>query len=929
MIKKITLFTILVLLTSVGFTQVMQISGNVKDTATKANVKNAVVALLTPKDSILKSYTRVKADGSYTLSNVKPGKYILSVSHPNFGEYIDDINITEAQNNIPSIALTTKIKLLEAVIVRSGNPIKIKGDTTVYTADSFKVSANANVEELLKKLPGIQVDKNGEIKAMGEKVEKVLVDGEEFFGDDPGMAVKNLRADAVKEVQVFDKKSEQSEFTGIDDGKTKKTINLKLKEDKKKGYFGKVDIAGGLNNKYGNRYNDNILLSSFKGKRKLTGFLLNGNTGQDRLNWQDEQKFGDNEGMVMDEESGFTYYDGSRGASDEEPYVDAQNGFMTNVNAGAQYSNKFNDGKTSLNFSPKYNEQRYVNTTNQYQQNNVDTTSFNTNSTDVNNVNRNNIKLKTVVDLKLDSANTTLKITASSNFYHTESTVFSNSITNIGTATKSAFANSFDRIIQNNSDKQAYSLNAVLKHKFKKARRTISLNTDWSQINSDGDNILKSNNVAANGASVDIININQQKDFDKQTGKFSSKVTYTEPLSKKFALELGYQFSVNHGANDQTTLNFNPITGKYDGKVDTLSNQFRQNIIENLPSAKINYAHKKFKVNVGAGLNFINFDLKDLSSSIAANRSYTNFAPTANLSYAYKSNHNFSVRYNGNTRQPTINQLQPLRTNNDVFNQYIGNPNLKPSFTNNFSVNHNAYNFIKDLWMYQSLNLGVTNNSIATNRITNKSTGATVSQPINTNGNINLNFYGGMGMKLKKINTRINFNLNGGYNKYVDFINSQKVATNNTNAGISFYAQKSKDKVYDFSMNVGTNYNIQKTTQSNFENKYLTTEFGLDATGYLKKVWSLNASYELNSRQKTAQAPGYTFNILNARLQRTFKKDEFTVYVLAKDLLNQNIGLDRTFGQNASFTETRNDRLQRYWMVGFAWNFKNKATAKK
>ncbi len=155
-------------------------------------------------------------------------------------------------------------------------------------------------------MPGIQVDKDGKIKAMGETVEKVLVDGEEFFGDDPGMAVKNLRADAVKEVEVFNKKSEQAEFTGIDDGKTQKTINLKLKEDKKKGYFGKIDVAGGLQKIIDHRYNDNLLFSSFKGKRKLSAFLLNGNTGQDGLSWQDEEKYGgrDDISMNMDEDGG-------------------------------------------------------------------------------------------------------------------------------------------------------------------------------------------------------------------------------------------------------------------------------------------------------------------------------------------------------------------------------------------------------------------------------------------------------------------------------------------------------------------------------------------------------------------------------------------------------------------------------------------------
>ncbi|HNJ28602.1 MAG TPA: carboxypeptidase regulatory-like domain-containing protein, partial [Ferruginibacter sp.] len=214
------------------------ISGSVSDTSQNKSIANAVVLLLTPKDSILYKFTRTDARGSYTFRNVKPGDYILMTTHPYFADFVDNVSVTETTTAIPAIAVTSKSKLLQEVIVKSGNPIRVKGDTTIYTADSFKVSANANVEELLKKLPGIQVDKSGKITAMGEQVTKVLVDGEEFFGDDPGMAVKNLRADAVKEVQVFDKKSEQAEFTGIDDGKTQKTINLKMKEDRKKGYFG-------------------------------------------------------------------------------------------------------------------------------------------------------------------------------------------------------------------------------------------------------------------------------------------------------------------------------------------------------------------------------------------------------------------------------------------------------------------------------------------------------------------------------------------------------------------------------------------------------------------------------------------------------------------------------------------------------------------
>ena len=279
--KKLIVF-LGILSTYSSFAQRAQISGQVQDANQEKPIKNAVVALFTPKDSLLYLFTRTDTTGRYILKNVEPGKYIFSASQPYYADRLNDINVS-GDTKLPATKLISKGELLQEVIVKTGSPMRIKGDTTVYTADSFKVSANANVEELLKKLPGIQVDQDGNIKAMGETVQKVLVDGEEFFGDDPGMAVKNLRADAVKEVQVFDKKSDQSEFTGIDDGKTQKTINLKLKENKKTGYFGKIDVAAGPEKHIDNRYNSNLMFGSFKGKRKFSAFLLNGNTGQDGL----------------------------------------------------------------------------------------------------------------------------------------------------------------------------------------------------------------------------------------------------------------------------------------------------------------------------------------------------------------------------------------------------------------------------------------------------------------------------------------------------------------------------------------------------------------------------------------------------------------------------------------------------------------------
>jgi hypothetical protein len=923
-LKTITAFACLVIFSFSTKAQQVKLSGIVNEAETHKPVQNAVIALLTTKDSVLYKFTRTKADGKFLIQNINPGSYILMTTHPYYADLLDEVTI-EKDVQLPLLNLTSKSKLLQEVIVKTGSPLRIKGDTTIYTADSFKVSANANVEELLKKLPGIQVDKDGKIKAMGETVSKVLVDGEEFFGDDPGMAVKNLRADAVKEVQVFDKKSDQAEFTGIDDGKTQKTINLKLKEDKKNGYFGKINVSAGPQKNIENRYNDNLMFSSFKGKRKFTAFLLNGNTGQDGLNWEDQQKYGGNDDITMslDDDGGIMVM--YSGGSDDEPYVDTKNGFMTNVNAGLQYTNKWND-KQSINLSPKYNSQQYTNHQQSFTQTQVEDSVLNINSREINNVNRHNFKLKGIFDVKIDSMNT-LKITANANFYHTESESDRNSI---NTGNNGTLKNTSSRQLQTKSDKSALSGNIIFKHKFNKARRTLSLIADWNTLNNDGTNFLKSQNQSYfDGNPAGSQQLNQMKDFNTSTSNLSAKIIYTEPLSKAYSLELGYQLAYNYGNNDQITYNYTPGTSKYETIVDSLSNEFKQNIIQNIPSAKINFSTKKVKINIGSGFGFTDFELQDLTYNKDYNRDYVNFFPSANLTYTYKANHGIRVNYNGNTRQPTINQLQPLRNNNDYFNQYIGNPNLKPSFTNSFHVSHNSYNFLTEIWTYQSFNLRIENNSITNNRIIDIDSGKTISQPINTNGNISMNLYGGFGFKLKKLDTRLGINPSMSYNKYADVINNKKSYSTTFSPGSEVSLSKSKEKKYDVTIRDDFTYNSNTTSQNDTRIHYISNQLSFDGTLYIKKVWSVTAKYEFNSRQRTFQYDNnLNTHILNALVQKTFKNNEFTAYFVVRDILNQNIGINRNFSGN-TYSEVRNDRLKRYFLIGFTWDFKNKGAKKQ
>lgn len=909
-----------------AISQTTKVSGVLKDTTANKLVEHAVVAMITQQDSVLVNFTRSKADGSFAFDVPSGKQYTFMVMHPTFADFVEDMEATGATLAVHTVSLTPKSKLLEAVIIKSGNPIRIKGDTTIYTADSFKVSANANVEELLKKMPGIQVDKNGEIKAMGETVEKVLVDGEEFFGDDPGMAVKNLRADAVKEVQVFKKKTDQAEFTGIDDGQSKQTINLKLKDDKKVGYFGKADLAGGLLKNLDDRYNSNLMFSTFKGKRKLSAFLLNGNTGQDGLSWQDMEKYGGLDGMNMEmtDDGGVMFFGSSR-SSDDEPYVNTQDGYTTNVNAGVQYSNKWNDKKT-LNFSPKFNSQ--VNDNNRYrfmqtQLGNDSTLNETTNGRT--HLDRYNFKTNGSYEIKIDS-NNTLKITLAANVYHTETSETKSTVT---LDQDSNLVNSSDRIQELISDKQAYSGTALFKHKFKKARRTLSINTDYYIQLSEADNFLESENLFYANGITDTLRQHQVRNTDKTTQRVSARAVYTEPLSKKYSMEISHEFSLNAGKSDQSTYEYTPATGKFDQVIDSLTNDFDQSIIINKPSVKLNYADKKLKYNFGSGFGITSFDLNNYSLNQRYIRHYINFFPQAMLTYSYKSNASLRFNYNGSTQQPTINQLQPITNNDNLFMKYLGNPDLKPAFNHSINLSHNNYNFLKERWMYQSIWVNLRSNSITNNRIIDQQTGITTIQPINTDGNVTAGFWGGLGMKLKKLNLRINIDPNFNYNRFADIINSQKYFTDNFNGGVRLGLSKSKDKKYDFWLSNNINLNSNKNRINNSKISYITNTVAVNATVYYKKVWSLSTDYDYYYREKTQQFRNSLNNHLwNARLQRTFKDNEFTAYLLVRDILNQNVGITRSFSGN-TLTEERNDRLKRYFMLGFTWNFKNKAPKAK
>ncbi len=897
--------------------QIISVSGSVADTSEKKGIKNAVVALLSTKDSVLYKFTRTDANGKYSFKNVKVGEYVVMTTHPYFADVIFSHDIKDADTKIPDISLTSKSKLLAEVIVKSGSPIRIKGDTTVYTADSFKVRPGANVEELLKKLPGITVDKDGKITAMGEQVKKVLVDGEEFFGDDPGIATKNLRADVVKEVEVFDKKSDQATFTGIDDGVKDKTINLKLKDNAKKGYFGKAEAG----TDFSNYYNNSVMANAFRGKRKLAAYGIMSNTGKTNLDWNDNQNYGGNDGtnMEMMDGGGIMIY--NDGGGDGDSYWNGRGGIPQNWNGGLHYSNKFNDGKQSLNSGYKISK---VNSPGG--QRNYSTTFFPGDSSNSSTSITENFssKLKQSLNLTFETnidSNNSLKFTARANLNNTKS---NGTYSLVSTDDDSKLVNTSNRRTKSKVDNEAINTTLLWKHKFKKLARTLTVNTTFNYSSSKTDGFVYSDNDFFKGF-IKHDTTDQENIKNVKTNNFTTNLTYTEPLAKDIFLSANYTFSRMANTNDRFT--YEPdAQGVYTARIDSLTNSYIFNQTINRPGLSFRLVKKKYNFNIGAAISFSHFTQDDRSKAIFRTYNYTNFFPTASFYKKMSGYGGIRINYSGSTKAPTLDQLQPIVDLTDPINQYVGNPDLKQSFTHNINLNYNFYNVLKERGLWAGIYGNVTQNAFV-NQVIYDSSGKSKRQTVNTNGNYYFNLYSNYNFKWKKPNIHISFGPNIGVSQNISYIGFpgfpiQKTINKSQTYGINANLRKEKENKYEFSIGPEFSWvNGSNSTGNSALAKYWQFNLDVNAEVTILKKFRLGSELEYKDKQQDPKFPQKNrFTIWNASLKRSLYKEILVANLSVNDILNERRGYDRSFSNN-QYSETYYNTLKRYWMISIVWNF--------
>lgn len=907
---------LLILLVLIGFVSVEAqervIKGIVNDTLNKQNLSNAVVSLLRPKDSVLVKFVRTDSKGNFTIPKVIAGNYILQVSYPNYAEYSDNINFTGTEDKLMgTIPLITRANLLQEVIVKQRiSAIRVKGDTTIYTADSFHVSANADVQELLKKMPGIQVNSKGEITTQGERVNKVLVDGEEFFSDDPAVVTKNLRADAIDKVQVFDKKSDQAVFTGIDDGQKQKTINLQLKEDKKKGFFGKAEAGTDFD-----KYNyGKLMANAFKGKRKLAGYITHDNTKFETLNWDENRNYaGDpNTTTTITDDGGIMMYS----SGDEFSWGQ---GLPISTTAGFHFSNKWNEDKSNTNHTYQFNKLNVTGKTSSITQNILPDTSF-TNTTEQTQANeRTRNKLTSMYEVQIDSSNSlkfTLRasdIKSSSNLNYLGKSISSDD----------KLINETDRTTNNTDDNKNLNTTILWRKKFLKKGRTFSVNADltFTDKNENGYLFAKNQFFDKNGNLIRLDNVDQRKENFQTGSSINSNFTYTEPLWKNTFLILSYRLNINRNDAERNTFNKDP-NGKYSVLSDTLSNHFIFNTTGNTGGFNIRYQVKKFNFAVGSGLGTVNYHMNDIRKNNDRDVSYTNFTPAILFKYTPKQQRRVELNYNGTTENPTLNQIQPLIDNTDPLNITVGNQNLKQAFRHNINFRASDYKVLKSRNISFSVNYNATDNAISNNSFVD-SLGRRINQAINVSGNYSFRANADYGFEIIP-SLNLGFEVGPTVSQYVSYVNGLRNETKTNATSFSINSGYWSDKMINFWVNFDARYNksVSSIRPDVATNYWSYTSWSNLQFKFKKQKLYFDFNGQFTFYQKTtAFANQQNAYIVNGGIRKTISKDDkWEAKFFVNDIFNQNLGINRNISSNF-ISETTTQNVKRYFMLSLIYNF--------
>lgn len=856
----------------------------------------AVVALLAP-DSTLIQYTRTHKDGGFYLEHIPPGSYLLFITHPAYNSLVRSIHTDgHIDTDLGIVALPPRADTLPSVTVtpRSLGP-QWHGDTLEYNTAHVKTRINATVEELLLRLPGVQVDQDGNITVNGQRIQQLLVDGKAFFGDDPTIVTRNFNADMIAKAQVLDKKSKQAEFTGVDDGKRTKTLNLVLKEDSKKGYFLKTE-AGGDTDGF---YNANGLFGSFKGNRQLAALGMAANTGATNFN-----------GNVGQYGSSLILFQGIA-----DPFgATAGTGIPTTAGGGTHYANSWGEGQANLTGDYSYGRvsSRPFSTliSRQVLPDSIYIQQQQSSSRNFHDQHRVNASLEGTLDT-LSAYNIAFDgntVQGHNDFQSNSSSSFNDTLVN-------------SSIRNIHSDIQSQNFNTSMMWRIRGRRKkdrnfTVGAGVVSQQSTANGFLYAINSFFQPNGSPLRTDTTDQRKANRSNDLAFSGSLSYTRAVWTDAILALSYGVTFSKSRSFQST--YAHSDGKYDKFIDSLSNDYQNNVLTQQATVNLQGRTSRIMYVIGGDILDYTYRQTDLLKDNILRTHYLNFAPRINTRYGINKYKGINIDYSGRTQQPSITQLQPVQNNNDPLHIVKGNPGLRGSFTHDFGIMYSE--FVNPIFNL-NFNFGFTTNSISAKTYTD-TLGRQITQAVNVNGNYNFSLNYSFTRKIKQMDLDVSVSTNVMYNRTVNYVNQYLSRNNNYGSTGGITLSKFAPGKFSLQVNARANYTFGNSSVNiNGNIHYWTQYYSAQFSIFFLKGFEINTNGVYNWRQKLDNFDKKNATLLlNVSIGKDFLKNQLNIRWRMYDILGQNAGISRTTTANQT-TESNYNVMGRYWMLSAGWRF--------
>lgn len=892
--KQLCLLFFIITINTIGFSQDYLITGKVADGETKQSLEAATIYVESIRDSTLLSYTITNQKGLFELElRTKRANVNLFIIYNGYKTLKKQVELSKSDIDLGELALQVQPQQLEEVsVVGERVPITIKKDTLQFNADSFKTRPDANVQDLLKRLPGVAIDEDSKITVNGVAVDKLLVNGQEFFSDDPNIATKALSKEIIGQVQITDTKTATQEFTGEQGDGDSKTINLVIKEDKNKGYLGNLSAGYGTDE----RYQANGLLNHFNDKKR-TSFL----TSSNNIN---------NPGFSFNGVSDIT------GATSTAPSSGGQ-GITTTSSFGSSYANtKKGDhvinGDYFFGNSDSFDEQKT------FRENILPDGSFFTDSDSrsegLTNSHRGSANLRFDIDKTLQVALNPRLVVNSTNSSNIASTISTDQDRNI--------LNENETTTVGDGSLRSFSNRLNILKKLDTIGRYIGLSfSNTNSINTNISNFNSRNAIFGDNPSEEVLD--QRIDTDNNNDSQQFQLTYQQPIKEKFFLNLGYSFSKSKQTNSRAVFDLNESTGDYSDLNESLSSDFSFSNDQQVSSLSLRHNGEKLRLSASANYFVTELRNQDFLQDTSFSKTFNNAVFDALANYDFGNNKRMRLRYSARLGIPSVSQLQPVPNVTNPLNIIVGNPNLSPMVSHSINFSYNNYNWRDRSGFFmqasgQSLQDKVTSVTTTDENFLRTTTYTNIGG--NQNANVGLS-YSKQAVKDSLFSVKVNIGSSFSYTRDVSFNNDQRLIANNYGVSPSISGTFNFMELVEIEPSYGLSFNASTYNVDGFEDiDFISHTASLRSTTYWPRnvVWGNDIRYTYNSNVGPGFDKGAVFWNMSLGLQLFDKKS--MLKILAYDLLDQNINTRRTSG--ADFVQDfQGTVLKQYFMISFSHKF--------